>query len=165
LSDRAISELSRALDDSPLEKTLFALTGLQNAGVYNFQRRGRPNTSGTATLTWQIASGEIPPFEVTVRVEAPGQYGHSHIQSLDITVEIISKLSAWMRTPDSPQPPPPGDRRHLEVAEWGALLDAVLGTLTEPRVVAAVADVADVDPIVVPPPMAMTAPIGPTMTA
>jgi Putative DNA-binding domain len=152
LSDRAISELCGALDASPLEKTLFDLTGLQNAGVYNFQRRGRPNTSGTATLTWQIASGEIPPFEVTVRIEAPGQYGHSHVQSLDVTVEVTSNLSAWMRAPDSPPPPPPGDRRRLEVAEWQGLLDAVLATLTEPRGVAAVADLADVDPLMVPPP-------------
>jgi hypothetical protein len=152
LSDRAISELCKALDDSPLQKILFELTGLQSAGVYNFQRRGRPNTSGTATLTWQIASGETAPFEVTVRVVAPGQYGHAHVQTLDITVEITSKLSAWMRTPDSPQPPPPVKRRWMEAAEWGGLLDAVLATVTEPRVVAAIADLADVDPLVVPPP-------------
>ncbi len=152
LSDRAISELSTALDKSLLTTILFMMTGRGSAGLYTFQRKGSPNTSGTATLVWQIADDEIPPFEVTVRVEAPGQYGHPQIQSLDVTVEILSKLSAWMRAPASPPFPPPGKRRRLEVTEWEELLDAVVATFTEPRVVAAIADLADVDPLVVPPP-------------
>jgi hypothetical protein len=40
----------------------------------------------------------------------------------------------------------------LEVAEWAALLNSIMATLTDPRVVAAIADLADVDPIQVPQP-------------
>lgn len=152
LSERAIGELALALDKSPLARALFDLTGLMNGGLYNFRRRGRPNTAGTATLDWQIASGEIPPFQVTVRVVAPGQYGHSGIQTLDVSVEIVSRLSSWLRSASSSQPPPPGTHRRFEAAEWAALLDAMMASLTEPQVVAAIADLADVDPILVPQP-------------
>lgn len=152
LSERGIAELAAALDKSPLAEILFNLTGLASTGIYGTHRRGRPNTSGTATLVWQIASGKVPPFEMTVRVEAPGQYGHSHVQTLNITIEITSKLTAWQSTPDSPLPPPPGPVRHLEAFEWAALLNAMTATLANSRVVTALADLADVDPILVPPP-------------
>jgi hypothetical protein len=49
-------------------------------------------------------------------------------------------------------PPPPGTLRYLDAPEWAALLDAMMATLTDPRVVAVIADLADVDPILVPPP-------------
>jgi hypothetical protein len=152
LSERAISELATALDKSPIAEALFSLTGLVSTGIYGTHRRGRPNTSGTATLVWQIADGLVPPFEMTVRVEAPGQYGHSHIQTLNVTIEITSRLTAWRSTPTSSLPPPPGMLRYLEAPEWAALLDAMMATLTDPRVVAAIADLADVDPMLVPPP-------------
>ena len=129
---------------------MFTLTKLTEAGFHGTRRRGRPNTSGTATLVWQIA-GQVPPAEMTVRVEAPGQYGHSHIQALSISVEIISRLTAW-RDAQPVQWHQPGALRRLELTEWADLLNAVIATLTEPRVVAAIADLADVDPILVPPP-------------
>lgn len=151
LSERAISELAASLDKSPLAEILFTLTGLRKAGLYNTQRCGRPNTSGTATLVWQIASGRIPPAEMTVRVEAPGQYGHSHVQTLDISVEITSRLTAW-RDIQPVQGHQPGTLRALELTEWAALLNAIMATLTEHRVIAAIADLADVDPVLVPPP-------------
>lgn len=150
LSEAVIAELAAALDKSPLAETLFTLTGLMSAGLYNTQRRGRPNTSGTATLAWQIASGEIPPFEMTIRIVAPGQYGHSHIQALSVSLEVTSRFSSWLASQNAPQPPPPTALRRLETAEWAALLDAIMATLTDPRIVAAIADLADVDPILVP---------------
>jgi hypothetical protein len=161
LSERAISTLATALDKSPLANALFTLTGLMSSGLYGFHRQGRPNTSGTATLVWQIASGEIPPFQITVRVEAPGQYGHSNVQTLNISVDVISRLSSWMQAKDSPPLPPPGGLRRLEPAEWADLLDAMMATLTEPGIVAAIADLADIDPILVPPPRVLHVVSGP----
>ena len=145
LSERAVGELAAALDKSPLARALFDLTGLTSGGLYNSRRRGRPNTSGTATLVWQIASGEIPPFEVTVRVGAPGQYGHSHIQTLNVSVEIVSRLTAW-RVLSPSNGIRPVRTGAWKLAEWAALLDAMIASLTEPRVVAAIADLANVDP-------------------
>lgn len=154
LSERVLSELAAAVDKSPLADILFSLTGLTDAGIHNAHRRGRPNTSGTATLVWRIAGGDIPPAEMTVRIEAPGQYGHSHVQALTISIEITSRLTAWRDT-QPVQWHPPGAVRHLELPEWAALLDAVLATLTEQRLVTAVADLADVDPILIPPPRSL----------
>jgi hypothetical protein len=68
LSKAGINALAAALDRSPLADTLFRLSGLMNSGLFNTHRRGVPNTSGTATLVWQIAAGEIPPFQMTIRV-------------------------------------------------------------------------------------------------
>jgi hypothetical protein len=100
LSETVIANLAAALDKSPLADTLFRLTGLFSTGFYNTQRRGRPNTSGTATLVWQIASGEIPAFQMTFRVVAPDQYGHSHIQTLNVSVEVTSRLTSSERQAD-----------------------------------------------------------------
>lgn len=152
LSERAISELATAVDKSPLAETLFNLTGLADTGIYATHRRGRPNGSGTATLVWQIAIGEFPPFEMTVRVEAPGRYGHPHVQTLNVSIEITSRFTAWQSSSASPLPSPPGALRRLEVFEWAALLSAITATLTDSRVVTAIADLADVDHILVPPP-------------
>lgn len=159
LSETVIASLAAALDKSPLADTLADLTGLpalmgrsRLAGLCCTQRQGRPNTSGTATLVWQIASGEITPFQITLRVAAPDQYGHSHIQTLNVSVEVISRLTSWLSSPGTPLPLPPGTRRRLEEAEWADLLDAMIATLTDQGITAAIADLADVDPILVPPP-------------
>jgi hypothetical protein len=125
---------------------------LNSAGVYNTQRRGRPNTSGTATLVWQIASGDIPPFQMVLRLVAPDQYGHSHIQTLNLSIEIVSRLTAWQSSPAAPLLLLPGTLRRLEVREWTALLDAIMATFTDQGFTAAVADLADIDLILVPPP-------------
>jgi hypothetical protein len=132
-----------------------------SGGLFNTHRRGLPNTSGTATLVWQIASGEISPFQMTIRIVAPGQYGNSHLQTLDVSIEIVSRLSSWMRAAVSPPLPPPTARRRLETAEWAALLDAMVATLADLETVAAIADLADVDPILVPPPRNLHVVTGP----
>jgi hypothetical protein len=155
LSERAVSELAAALDKSPLADVLFTLTGLTDAGHYSTHRRGRPNTSGTATLVWQIAiGGGIPAAEMTIRIEAPGQYGHSHVQALTLSIEVTSRLTAWRDT-QPVQMHQPGALRYLELTEWAALLNAVLATFTQPQLVAAVADLADVEPVLVPPPRSL----------
>ena len=92
------------------------------------------------------------PFAVTVRIEAPGQYGHSHIQTVDVTIEIVSKLSAWMATGHSPLLPSPGGVRWLGPSEWTALLDAIIATLTAQAITTSLADLADVDAFLIPPP-------------
>jgi len=40
---------------------------------------------------------------------------------LDVNIEIISRLSAWMVSVYALLPQPPVNRRHLEPAEWAAL--------------------------------------------
>jgi len=125
LSETSITSLAAALDKSSLADTLSDLTGLSAlmgrsrlAGVCSTRRLGRPNTSGTATLVWQITSGEVTPFQVTLRIVAPDQYGHSHIQTLNVSIEVISRLTSWLSSPGTPLPLPPGTVRRLEKTEW-----------------------------------------------
>ncbi len=96
--------------------------------------------------------GEIPPFQMTLRVVAQDQYGHSHIQTLNVFIEVISRLTSWLSSPDTPLPLPPGTLRPREAVERAALLDAMIATLTDSGITSAVADLADVNPILVPPP-------------
>jgi hypothetical protein len=87
-----------------------------------------------------------------VLADAPGQYGRPDARTLAISITMVSRLTAWLRAGSAPEPPPPGPRRRLEVAEWTSLLDALISTLTEPRIVAAIANLANIDASLVPPP-------------
>jgi hypothetical protein len=89
---------------------------------------------------------------MTFRVDAPDQYGHAHIQTLNVSIEVINRLTAWQSEPNAVLPIPPGTHRRLEKDEWIDLLDAFAATLIDPAITAAIADLADVDPILVPPP-------------
>lgn len=108
LSETAISQLCASLNKSPLTDTLITLTGLMRSGLYDFRRRGRPNTSSTATLTWEIAQGNIAPFRVSVLADAPGQYGRPDARTLAISITMVSRLTAWLRAGSAPEFPPPG---------------------------------------------------------
>jgi Putative DNA-binding domain len=153
LSERTLGELAAAVDKSPLADILFTLTGLRDADVNGTRQQGH-NTSAAATLVWQIAHRTVPPAEMIVRIEAPGQYGHAQVQDLTITIEVRSRLTAW-RDAQPAQRHQPSAPRWLAAPEWAALLDAALATLTGPPVVAALADLADTDPILVPPPQVL----------
>ena len=59
-----------------------------------------------------------------MKVEARGQYGHSDIQTLNISIEITSRLTAW-RDAQPVQRHQPGTLRNLEPAEWADVLDAI----------------------------------------
>ena len=91
-------------------------------------------------------------FEMTCRVIALDQYGYSHIQTLNVSIEVISRLTSWLSSSAASLPIPPGTLRRLQSAEWTALLEAMISTLTDPGITAAMADLADVDPILVTPP-------------
>jgi hypothetical protein len=74
------------------------------------------------------------------------------VVTLNISIEVISRLTSWLFSPAASLPIPPGALRRLEPAERTALLEAMISTLTDPGMTAAIADLADVDPILVPPP-------------
>ena len=82
---------------------------------------------------------------MTASIEVPGHYGHSHVQAVQLTVTLVSRLTAWLNAGRADTLP----RRRLEAGEWAGLLDAVAATLTSPAVVGPVADLAGADPITV----------------
>lgn len=148
LSQRAIRELGRCLDGSALARVLFRLTGRGQADVDGFHPEGRANRSNIATLVWRLQPPAPVPFEITVHIEVPGHYGRSHVGALQMTVTVVSRLTAWLNADRASMPPPPM-RRRLEVEEWAALLDSVAATLTSAELVSAVADLAAVDPVTI----------------
>jgi hypothetical protein len=149
LSERVIDDLCATLNRSQLTSVLFKLANVTPADAFRFSRQGIPNTSSTATLVWQFA-GEPPPFEVKLLIESPDQYGHSQIQTLQVTLQVTSQLSAWSH--HDLDLGPETMRRRFDTAEWIALLESVVATLTDSKVVSILADLADADPILVPAP-------------
>jgi hypothetical protein len=162
LSQRAIRELATSLDRSRLADVLFALTRLGQADVETFHPEGQANRSNIATLVWRLQPPPPVPFEMTVRIEVPGHYGRSHVGALELTLTVVSRLTAWLNAGRSTVPPPPM-RRRLEVTEWAALLDSVAASLTSPDLVGTVADLAGVDPITVRQPRVLHLVSGPPM--
>jgi hypothetical protein len=161
LSQRAVARLGAALDRSPLGRQLSKLTGLEQAGIENFHAEGPENRSNVATLVWRIEPREPAPFETTARIEAPGHYGRSHVDLIELQLKVTSRLSAWngivrqiaMRA-----------RRALDVAEWAALLDSVLATLTSTDTLGPIADLAGVDPVTIRQPRVLHLTSGPPVT-
>jgi hypothetical protein len=162
LSQRAVGELATSLDRSALVKALFRITKLAQASADTFHREGQANRSNIATLVWRLQPPEPVPFEMTARIELPGHYGRSHIGALELTLTVVSRLTAWLNTGRSSMPPPPLKRR-LEVIEWAALLDSIAATLTSLEVLEPVAGLADVDSFTIRQPRVLHVVSGPPM--
>lgn len=145
ISERTLGELARGLDGSALAQALASLTGSADSGVESFHPEGGANRSHAATLVWRLEPGKPAAFEMTASIEVPGHYGHSHVQALQLTLTMVSRLTAWLNAGQGADMP----RRRLDTAEWAALLDAVAATLTSPAVTGPVADLAGADPITV----------------
>ena len=159
ISERALGELAGALNRSALTEVLFSLTRFAGTGIETFHPEGSANRSNTANLVWRLEPHEPVAFEITARVEVPGHYGHSHVQALQLTLTIVSRLTARLNAGRAGTVP----RRRLEAAEWAALFDAVAATLTSPGVVGPVADLADTDPITVRQPRVLHVVSGPPL--
>jgi hypothetical protein len=66
---------------------------------------------------------------MTCRVVAPGPYGYSHIQTLTVSIQVVSRLTSRLSSPAASLPIPPGTLRRLEPAEWTALLEVAADDL------------------------------------
>ena len=159
ISERALGELAASLDRSALADTLARLTRFADFGVDSFHPEGSANRSHAATLVWRLETREPVAFEMTVRVEVPGHYGHSHVQALQVTLTLVSRLTARLNAGRPGMLP----RRRLDTAEWAALLEAVAATLTSPAVSDSVADLAGADPLTVRQPRVLHIVSGPAM--
>jgi schlafen family protein len=148
LSQRAVAELAKSLDDSAVAKVLFELMPLAEANIESFHPEGQANRSNAATLVWRLEPRDPVPFEMTARLEVPGHYGRSHVGALELSLQVVSHLTAWLKSHRTSVPPPPAKCR-LEIAEWAALFDSIPATFTSPELVGSVADLAGVDSITI----------------
>lgn len=155
ISQRAITELAAQLDQSALEEVLSDLTGHVEADVDTFHPEGQANRLNVATLVRRLLVAKSVPFEMVASIEVPGHYGRSHVGALEFSLKVVSRLGASLDMP--------GGAYRLDVAEWSALLDSIAATLTSPRIVGPIADLAAVDPLVVRQPRVLHLRSGPPM--
>jgi hypothetical protein len=161
ISQRAVEKLAAALNQSPLARFLSSLTGRDSNDLVLFRYEGL-NRSNVATLAWRVV-GDPNPLEMRVQIEVPGHYGRSHVGSLEFTLTITSRLTAWLMSGRASQLLPPGPRRRLEVPEWAGLLDTLAATLTSPEVTSPLADIAGIEPIEIRQPGVLHVVSGPPM--
>jgi hypothetical protein len=151
LSDRGIDSLATALDGSRVGAVLLAWCGrLGIEAASPFYRSGL-NRARTARLVWQAVADQTVrhPVEAIATVTLPDAYGLP-ASGLTFTLDLVVRARAFLAAlPDGPQPPPD---HWLTVPQLHELCDALLISLTDAQVAAQLADLAGIDPELVPQP-------------
>ena len=146
LSERSIEHLSATLNRSPLGAELLRWAGnLGISGLNQFGRHGF-NRARRARLVWQaVVSDPVRhPVEAIAELVVPESYGAS-ASSFSLTVDIVLRVRSYL-TPGDVAPATPW---RIPVPELSDLIDGLLGGLTDPAVVSALADIASIDPVLV----------------
>ncbi len=149
LSDRGIDSLATALDGSPIGSVLLGWCDrLGVTGVNTFSRSGL-NRSRIARLVWQaVVDGPVRhPAEAIVNVTLPDSYGLPS-SGLTVTLDVIVRARPLLAA--FADAPPPSWR--LPVSELYELCDGMLAGLTDSMVTAQLAELAGIDPVLVPQP-------------
>lgn len=153
LSERGVDGLADALNQSPIESVLLKLFKQFGDGFNPFHRLGF-NRARHARLVWQGVTDSPHqalryPVEAIAVADLPAAYGSptSYLQfTLDVVVRarpfIASKVGLHSGT----------SVWRLFVSDLYAIMDGLLQSLTDQRVVQALADLAGVDPVIVPQP-------------
>lgn len=144
--------LADTLNDSPLQQALMGWCTHMGIDGFNPFHRSGFNRARHARLVWQGAAGEEPlyPVQAIAAAELPASYGAA-TSTLQFTIDLIIRASAYLATIS-----PIGtalstsNSYRLPVGRLYTTLDALLVTLTDRGVVAALAGMARTDPIVMP---------------
>lgn len=161
LLERAVEAVVSALNNSPLHRVLLRWSNQVGAGGLNpFSRRGF-NRARHARLVWQsIVDGPVPhPIESVATVQLPDAYGQGG--TLQFTLEATVAARALINQAGWPPGTPPW---RLTLPDLYETMDGILTTLVDDGVVKALADLADVDPVVVPQPMNLNFITGPQVS-
>ena len=163
LAERTVTAFIDALNHSPLNSALMSLSigGAPTGGMNPFHRRGL-NRSRMVRLAWWGAPDGWPadrpgPVEAFVRLEVPGGYG-GRATHMRVETDVVVRHSAATdiaRQRDA-------NSREMLLPPWrvspqrlGALIDAVLATLTCKDVAGPLADLSGIDALAVPQPRVM----------
>ncbi|MEU5885002.1 ATP-binding protein [Spirillospora sp. NPDC047279] len=182
LREQYVDQLATALNRSPLINALTALAlPAEGLTARPFHRRGL-NRSRVITLLWQaLPQGWTPhdlaPVEATFSMEVPGGYGQ-HARHMRAHLDVILRVGHW-RTPalrkalrreisrsplapvahdPSPRLPDPGESEvdwRMSVPDLRRLIEALMAALVDEHVVRALAQLAQVQPLVVPQPQVL----------
>ena len=147
LSERSVGLLVAALNTSPLTDVLGWWTGnLGITGVNPFHRSGF-NRARHARLAWQAVTDREPrhPIEAVAVADLPSRYGAPGT-ALQFTLDVIVRARAFLAANGAP-----GTANvRLAVPDLYKTLDTLLATLTGNDVVRSLADLAGIDPVMVP---------------
>jgi len=159
LSEALLSALAAALNKSPIFTVLgYWCHQCGTQGFNPFDRRGY-NRSRHARLTSQAVStnAEVPhPVEAVFEVHLPDRYG-APTSSMTVTLDLLLRHRLFLAANGWPAP----TRWRLQLHDLYVSLDGVIAALIDQAVVATLADLAGIDPVVVAQPFTLDFYAGP----
>ncbi|MBQ0887470.1 ATP-binding protein [Streptomyces sp. RM72] len=149
LSERTVAAFAQALNESAFPSALRNLGNGTIDRTVGFRQLGH-NRARRARLVWQ-ASGRHVPAERTVLVEAvvsvdlPEPYNSTASSAVaSITIDIIARVQQYAESLGRR----PWKHRYA-VSDLAVLFDGLLKTAVDPKVVAEIARITDIDPALV----------------
>ncbi|MEU3226814.1 ATP-binding protein [Streptomyces sp. NPDC006976] len=149
LSERAVTDLAQALNNSVFPDALKALGNSSFTSSTGFQQYGY-NRSRTARLAYRALSrSTVPhPVEAVVTVALPEVYGTSTVAPATVTIDVISRVRRYADSLDN-KVGAPGEEYRYPVPNLLDLLEGILTGTVDPQVVAEIARITDIDPALV----------------
>ncbi|MGA5895096.1 helix-turn-helix domain-containing protein [Streptomyces venetus] len=144
LSERTLATLTQALNNAPLPRALLGICHGAADGFHPFRRAGF-NRSRRARLAWHAGSKEPAgfPVEAVVTVALPDAHAVNHGVA-QVQIDVISRLRRFAASLEAHK----FDYLY-PVPDLCGLLEGIVGTIVDPAVVAALADLADVEEVLV----------------
>jgi hypothetical protein len=144
LSERAVAALAQSLNNSAFPAALETLGHRSFSSSTGFQQYGY-NRSRTARLAYRALSSTsvTHPVEAVVTVALPEIYGTSTAAPATVTIDVISRVRRYADALDKVGVP--GEEYRYPVPNLLDLLEGVLKTTVDPKVVAEIARITDID--------------------
>ncbi|WP_371636560.1 ATP-binding protein [Streptomyces zaomyceticus] len=148
LSEKAVTALAQALNNSAFPDALHTLGNGSFSSFMGFRQHGY-NRSRTARLVYRaLSNSSVPhPVEAIVTVALPEVHGTSTAAPATVTIDVISRVRRYADTLDKVGVQ--GEEYRYPVANLLDLLEGILKTTVDPKVVAEIARITDIDPALV----------------
>ncbi|MFF1405119.1 helix-turn-helix domain-containing protein [Streptomyces sp. NPDC058294] len=142
LSERTVAALAQALDKSAFPAALVTLGHSSYGSGTGFRQHGF-NRSRTARLVYRaLSKSAVPhPVEAVVTVALPEVYGSSTAAMATVTIDVIARVLRYADTV--------GAEYRYPVPNLLDLLEGILKTTVDPKIVAEIARITDIDPALV----------------
>jgi len=151
LSERAVEALASSLGSSPLQPALLRWCTDMAIGGFNPFRRSGYNRARHARLAWRPAVGieSLYPVEAIASAQLPSSYGVA-ASALQFTLDVIIRANPYLTAISPTETVLRTAPYRLPVDRLYTTLDALLATLTDKTVIAALAGMAGIDPVIMP---------------
>ncbi|MFE2115763.1 ATP-binding protein [Streptomyces microflavus] len=148
LSERSVAALAEALNNSAFPGALETLGHSSYSSSTGFRQHGF-NRSRTARLVYRALSDSAVahPVEAIVTVAMPEVYGSSAMVMATVTIDVVSRVRRYAEALD--RVGLPGEDYRYPVPNLVELLEGILKTATDAKVVTELARITDIDPALV----------------